>query len=202
MDRVAATLYHLFLAEDNSPELFGLAKRIHNLVPYGLLKNVIRVTNPAAVMSGVLNLFLAQPFGTRSLMQRILIMAISDSISHIQKSIDTLQAKIDETLPCERIQNYVYSEQETKDLIENVSEEGNIDKLVVILRTDLLKPVLPSETSGKILNTYVAWNKAVENVGKTCSTECSISNSFRRTIMTRCTKGLNYFPALYKRLNY
>ena len=162
------------MAEDNSPELFGLAKRVHNLIPYGLLKNVIRVANPAAVMSGVLNLFLAQPFGTRSLMQRILIMAISDSISQIQKTLDTLQARMNEPLLCERIRAYVYSEQETKDRIEENAEEENIEKMVVILKTKLLKPDLPAEESEKILNTYVAWNKAVENVGEAILMKCQL----------------------------
>ncbi|KAG7139487.1 PX domain-containing protein like [Verticillium longisporum] len=59
---IAATIYHLFLAEDNSPELFAQAKRIHSLIPYTVMKNVIRIANPAAVMSGVLDIFLAQPF--------------------------------------------------------------------------------------------------------------------------------------------
>src|SRR5256714_11161820 len=36
---VAATIYHLFLAEDNSPELFAQAKKIHSLIPYSVLKN-------------------------------------------------------------------------------------------------------------------------------------------------------------------
>jgi hypothetical protein len=55
---VAATLYlyHLFLAEDNSPELFVQFRRIHSLVPYGMLKNVVRIANPAVVMVGVLDL--------------------------------------------------------------------------------------------------------------------------------------------------
>ena len=87
---VAATIYHLFLAEDNSPELFAQAKRIHSLVPYTVLKNIVRFTNPAAVMSQVLDLFMAQPFGARSLLQRIFGMAIHDGISNIQKSIDVL----------------------------------------------------------------------------------------------------------------
>ncbi|KAG9833220.1 hypothetical protein KCU77_g12587, partial [Aureobasidium melanogenum] len=67
---VAAVIYHLFLAEDNSPELFAQAKRIHSLIPYTALKQVIRFANPAAVMAGVLDLFLAQPFGAKSLLQR------------------------------------------------------------------------------------------------------------------------------------
>ncbi len=57
---VAATIYHLFLAEDNSPELFAQAKKIHSLIPYTVIKNVIRIANPAMVMSGLLDVFLAQ----------------------------------------------------------------------------------------------------------------------------------------------
>ncbi|KAH0254386.1 hypothetical protein KCU84_g23493, partial [Aureobasidium melanogenum] len=77
---VAAVIYHLFLAEDNSPELFAQAKRIHSLIPYTALKQVIRFANPAAVMAGVLDLFLAQPFGAKSLLQRIFSLALGDSI--------------------------------------------------------------------------------------------------------------------------
>ena len=117
-------------------------------------------------MSGVLNLFLAQPFGTRSLMQRILIMAISDSISQIQKTLDMLQAKMNEPLLCERIRAYIYAEQEIKDRIEEKAREDNVDKMVVILRTDLLGPTLPTEDSAKIPNTYNAWTKAIESVSE------------------------------------
>src|SRR6266480_182668 len=95
---VAATVYHLFLAEDNSPELFAQAKRIHSLIPYSILKNVIRIANPAAVMAGVLDLFLAQPFGARSLLQRIFSMTLSDGVKAHQKSIDALVLKIDDPI--------------------------------------------------------------------------------------------------------
>jgi len=62
---VAATIYHLFLAEDNSPELFAQAKSIHSMIPYTLVKNAIRFANPALVMSKILDIFTAQPFGAR-----------------------------------------------------------------------------------------------------------------------------------------
>ena len=91
---VAATLYHLFLAEDNSPELFAQFKRIHSLVPYSALKQVIRFTNPAAVMASVLDLFMAQPLGAKSLLQRIFGLALGDGIRSIQRSIDALTQKI------------------------------------------------------------------------------------------------------------
>ncbi|KAI5292929.1 hypothetical protein KEM56_006167, partial [Ascosphaera pollenicola] len=84
----------MFLADDNAPELFAQMKRIHSLVPYTVMKNVIRLTNPAAVMAGVLDIFLAQPFGSRSLIQRILGMAMGDGIKSLQRSIDVLTKKI------------------------------------------------------------------------------------------------------------
>lgn len=35
-----------------------------------MLKGVLRISNPVAMVRGILDLFLAQPFGGRSLMQR------------------------------------------------------------------------------------------------------------------------------------
>ncbi|KZF23775.1 PX domain-containing protein [Xylona heveae TC161] len=161
---VAATIYHLFLAEDNSPEMFAQAKRIHSLIPYTLLKNVIRIANPAAVMSGVLDLFLAQPFGSRSLLQRIFSMALNDGIRSFQKAIDSIALKIDDPVLCEKLKKFCDSDEETKDIIRAEAASEDIDLLVAILRTDLLSPPLTPDQIGKVFNAYVAWNNAVENV--------------------------------------
>lgn len=161
---VAATLYHLFLAEDNSPELFAQAKRIHSLVPYAALKQVIRFANPAAVMSGVLDLFLAQPFGAKSLLQRIFGMALGDGIRSVQRSIDTLVARIDEPAFCDKIRNYVTADEDLKQQIRRDAENQDNDLVVTILQSDEISPQLGSEQIGTAFNAYVAWNNAVENV--------------------------------------
>ncbi|KAI9719158.1 MAG: hypothetical protein M1828_006340 [Chrysothrix sp. TS-e1954] len=161
---VAATIYHLFLAEDNSPELFAQARRIHSLVPYTALKNVIRFTNPAAVMKGVLDLFLAQPLGARSLMQRIFGMALNDGIRSTQKSIDQLAQKVNDPILCEKIKNYTIADQDVKvELHAEAADEGN-DLVVVLLRTELFGPELQAEQVGRVFNAYVAWTHAVENI--------------------------------------
>ncbi|KAF2146615.1 uncharacterized protein K452DRAFT_323745 [Aplosporella prunicola CBS 121167] len=162
---VAATIYHLFLAEDNSPDLFAQLKRIHSMVPYGVMKNVIRIANPAAVMSGVLDLFLAQPFGSRSLMQRIFGMAISDGINAVQKSIDTLAStKVKNPTFCEKIKAYTNADEDVKTILRQEAEDDDVDLLVVILRTEFLRPALSEDQIGAVFNAYVAWNNAVENV--------------------------------------
>lgn len=161
---VAATIYHLFLAEDNSSELFAQGKRIHSLIPYTVLKNVIRIANPAAVMSGVLDLFLATPFGSRSLMQRVLSMAIGDGIKQLQKSIDSLTLDIADPVFCAKLKGFTEADEEVKQQIREEAQEDRVDIIVAILRSEYIQPELESKQIETVFNAYVAWNNAVENV--------------------------------------
>jgi hypothetical protein len=161
---IAAVIYHLFLAEDNSPEVFAQAKRIHSLIPYSVIKNVIRIANPAAVMSGVLDIFLAQPFGTRSLMQRIFSLTLNDGIKSFQKSIDALIVSKNDPVFCEKLKTYTNAEPEIKEALRLEAEQENIDLIVVVLRSDLLQPELTGEQIQRLFNAYVAFNNAVENI--------------------------------------
>ncbi|CAN8098907.1 unnamed protein product [Discula destructiva] len=161
---VAATIYHLFLAEDNSPELFAQAKRIHSLIPYTIIKNIIRVANPAAVMSSILDVFLAQPFGTKSLMQRILSLALNDGIRSMQKSIDAVAAKIDDAVFVSKLTEYSIAEDHVKLAIRQEALDENVDLVVTVLRSDVLQPALTGEQIQRLYNAYVAFNSAIENV--------------------------------------
>lgn len=128
------------------------------------MKNVIRIANPAAVMSGVLDLFLAQPFGSRSLLQRIFSLTLNDSIKDFQRSIASLAGKVDDAGLAQKLKNFVDSEEETKNEIREEAEADSVDIIVAILRSDLLSPELNPDQIGKVFNGYVAWNHAVENV--------------------------------------
>lgn len=161
---VAATVYHLFLAEDNSPELFAQAKRIHSLIPYTIMKNVIRVANPAAVMANILDIFLAQPFGTRSLMQRIFSATLNDGIKNVQRSIDALGVKIADPVFVEKLSKFTDIDEHIKVALREEAEAEEIDILVVILRSDLISPPLEAEQIGRLYNAYVAFNNAVEHL--------------------------------------
>ncbi|KAI0394024.1 hypothetical protein F5Y17DRAFT_458313 [Xylariaceae sp. FL0594] len=161
---VAATVYHLFLAEDNSPELFSQLKRIHSLIPYSFLKNGIRLANPAAVMKHVLDVFLAQPFGSRSLLQRIFIKTLNDGISSYQESIDAAAAKIGDNVFVRKLKEFNNAEDDIKLIIRKEAEVQNIDIVVSILRSDLISPPLSPPQRERLDSAYDAFNKAVENV--------------------------------------
>ncbi|KAH8593642.1 hypothetical protein B0O99DRAFT_515265 [Bisporella sp. PMI_857] len=161
---VAATIYHLFLAEDNSPELFAQAKSIHSMIPYTIVKNAIRFANPAVVMSKILDIFTAQPFGARSLLQRIFAFALNDGIRNFQRSIDALEAKIADPVLCQKLKQFIEGDEELKAAIRLESDNDQVDIIVAILRSESIYPPLDSEQIGKVFNAYVAWINAVENV--------------------------------------
>lgn len=161
---VAATIYHLFLAEDNSPDIFAQAKKAHSMIPYTIMKNAIRIANPAVVMSSLLDIFLAQPFGAKSLMQRIFSFTLNDGIKAYQRSIDAVVLKIGDPVFGQKLRDFTYAPEETKNVIRNESKDDGVDLIVAILRTELIEPSLNGEQIGKIFNAYVAWNNAVENV--------------------------------------
>jgi len=161
---VAATIYHLFLAEDNSPDIFAQAKKAHSMIPYTIMKNAIRIANPAVVMSSILDIFLAQPFGARSLMQRIFSLTLNDGIRAYQKSIDGVREKIGDAVFCDKLREFTYADEETKNTVRAEAKDDGVDLIVAILRTELIEPALTGEQIGKIFNAYVAWNNAVENV--------------------------------------
>ena len=179
---VAATIYHLFLAEDNSPELFAQAKRIHSMIPYSALKQVIRFANPALVMSGVLDLFLAQPFGSRSLAQRAFGLAIHDGIRTMQKSINSLATKIDEPILCQKLEAFTELDEPTKNTIRAEAALNQEDLIVTILRSEHLQPELSQEQVAKVFNAYVAWNAAVENIDAEMKTGARLFASLKQLL--------------------
>ncbi|KAG8164791.1 hypothetical protein KVR01_005066 [Diaporthe batatas] len=184
---VAATIYHLFLAEDNSPELFTQAKRIHSLIPYTIIKNIIRIANPAAVMSSILDVFLAQPFGAKSLMQRIFSLALHDGIKSFQKSIDAVAAKISDDVFVEKLKKYTDLDDHLKIAIREEAESEDVDLVVAVLRSDLIEPGLTGEQIQRLYNAYVAFNSAVENVDEELKQGAQLF-SYLKTLMKLYTR--------------
>lgn len=134
------------------------------MIPYTLIKNAIRIANPAAVMASILDIFLAQPFGARSLMQRIFALTLNDGIRTFQKSIDAVVLKIAEPVFCEKLKTFTYASEDIKNSVRTDAEEDQVDLIVAILRSELIYPPLDGQQIGKIFNAYVAWNNAVDNV--------------------------------------
>jgi len=51
--RLAATIFQTFVASDTASETLAGLKRIHGLMPYFMLKGILKVSNPMAMIRGV-----------------------------------------------------------------------------------------------------------------------------------------------------
>ncbi|KAG9287598.1 hypothetical protein G9A89_019659 [Geosiphon pyriformis] len=148
----ASTLYHLFIGSDNSTDTFTQLKRIHGLMPYKTLRGILKISNPMALMKAFLNLFLAQPFGSTSLVQRMLSVNFNEEIKELQKEIIELKTKINEEKVCQKIRNFVYAAEDIQQVIRKEADDEGIRTLVrAILHTDALEPQLQAEYITTIL---------------------------------------------------
>lgn len=103
----AFVLHTQFVTSDRSVENVANLKRTHSLMPYRAVAQVLKLSNPFAMVKGVLDLFLAQPFGGKSLFQRIILANMNDETKEMQKDIQELEAKINDPALCQKIANAV-----------------------------------------------------------------------------------------------
>ncbi|KAF9207578.1 hypothetical protein BGZ49_000109 [Haplosporangium sp. Z 27] len=141
----ASTLYHVFTSSDDAALNFTQLKRTHMLVPYRTMWGILKISNPMAMMKGIMDLFLAQPFGSRSLMQRIISGNMNEEVSEFKKEIEEIEAAIADPSLCEKIRNYVYAPASVTSKIFASDEIYDITELGLImdvLRSDMIQPML------------------------------------------------------------
>jgi len=89
-------------------------------------------------VKGVLDLFLAQPFGGKSLFQRILMANMTNTSKEMHKDIDGLKLKINDTDLCKKIENAIQSE-----MPNNVTlKKSPISVTLELLKNPTIEPVL------------------------------------------------------------
>ncbi|KAI8331583.1 hypothetical protein BC941DRAFT_438751 [Chlamydoabsidia padenii] len=101
----AFVLHTQFLTSDRAIENTANLKRTHSLMPYRAIAQILKVSNPFIMVKGVLDLFLAQPFGGRSLFQRIILVNMHDQAKELQKNITDLEKQIGDQSLCDKIRN-------------------------------------------------------------------------------------------------
>ncbi|KAF8076412.1 hypothetical protein FPV67DRAFT_1407785 [Lyophyllum atratum] len=136
---LASTVFHQFVASDNSSETFASLKRIHGLMPYFMLKTALKISNPIAMIRGVLDLFLAQPFGGRSLLQRQVSSSLSslsqEEVKALETDIEAVKDKVDDPIMSAKIRQFVYAPREIQDMYKADAAAEQMNLLTVVLRS-------------------------------------------------------------------
>lgn len=160
---LAATLYSMFVAGDNSPEFYSQIRRIHGIMPYSVLKGIMRWSNPVAMMKGVMDLFLVQPFGKKSLFQNILLIVLADDIKAQTAILDELKIKMGNNEIVHVLEEFSKCDWATRQEIRKRAETNNVDLVVSIFSSpDILNCIISSQLQQDILLWYSEWNRAVE----------------------------------------
>ncbi|KAI8643494.1 hypothetical protein BD408DRAFT_442525 [Parasitella parasitica] len=139
----AFALHSQFLTSDTATENLNTLRRTHGLMPYRTMALILRFSNPMSMVKSILDLFLAQPFGGRSLFQRMIISNMNEESKSFEKDIKLLQKKINDKQICQKIYNAVRTP-----LPEHSNFRGNrtrIMEIIALLGNDEIKPVLSAE---------------------------------------------------------
>ncbi|KAK0553655.1 hypothetical protein OC845_001127 [Tilletia horrida] len=139
---LASTLFHIFMGSDNSPDIFAQLKRMHGLMPYFVLRGILRVSNPVSMIRGVLDLFLAQPFGQKSLLQRMFSSGLQDDVRELTEICTAVADKVEDPDMCEKVRAFVYAAPEQQVELRQEASEEHLDLMTVILRSPDLAPQL------------------------------------------------------------
>ncbi|KAF5363538.1 hypothetical protein D9756_000365 [Leucocoprinus leucothites] len=132
---LASTVFQQFVASDNASETFAGLKRIHGLMPYFMLKAALKISNPIGMIRSILDLFLAQPFGGRSLLQRMFTSSLTEEVKQLQEEIEAVREKVDDPIMCAKIRQFVYAPREIQEMFKADSVAEGMNIFVVILRS-------------------------------------------------------------------
>ncbi|KAG2118724.1 uncharacterized protein F5147DRAFT_666518 [Suillus discolor] len=132
---LASTIFQMFVASDTASETFASMKRLHGLMPYFLLRTALKISSPVAMIRSVVDIFLATPFGGRSLLQRMFSSSLTEEVTIIEEDIEAVKAKVDDPVMCEKLRLFVNAPRDIQDTYRTDAKNGKVPVLVVVLRS-------------------------------------------------------------------
>ncbi|KAJ3741102.1 hypothetical protein DFH05DRAFT_1403872 [Lentinula detonsa] len=130
---LASTVFQQLVASDNSSQTFASLKRLHGLMPYFMMKTALKISNPIGMIRSMLDLFLAQPFGGKSLAQRMFTGSLFEEVKELEEEIEAVKSKVDDPVMCEKIRRFVDAPKEIQDAFK--VDAGKFNLLTIVLRS-------------------------------------------------------------------
>ncbi|CAE6523036.1 unnamed protein product [Rhizoctonia solani] len=133
---LASTIFQQLVAADSASETLANLKRLHGLMPYFVMKGILKVSNPMAMIRGMLDLFLATPFGGKSLLQRMFTSSLSEEVRALQEDIQAVEDKVEDPILCEKIKQFINAPPDIQRLFKADAAAENLNLISVILRSE------------------------------------------------------------------
>ncbi|KAF8640050.1 hypothetical protein AX17_001292 [Amanita inopinata Kibby_2008] len=152
---LASTIFHQYVASDDSSESFAGLKRIHGLMPYFMLKTTLKISNPISMIRSILDLFLAQPFGGKSLLQRMFTGSLTEETKALQEQIEAVKDKVDDPIMCAKVRQFVYASRDIQQLFKLDAASEDMHVLTAVLRS-AEEPVLSRPQMNRLARAHRA----------------------------------------------
>ncbi|KAL0078292.1 hypothetical protein J3Q64DRAFT_1681218 [Phycomyces blakesleeanus] len=134
----AFALHKQLVMSDAATENLANLKRTHGMMPYRTMAFMLKLSNPMAMLKGVMDLFLARPFGTKSLFQRMLLANMQEEAKGVSRDIDELEKKIS----CPALTEKLYKAVRTPLYGCTEAESRSSSNLLTVLQNTSFLPLL------------------------------------------------------------
>lgn len=176
---IAATLYQVFLTQDNSSEWLHKLRKFHRLFPYNVCYGVLKYTNPVKVMLRLVDVLLADlpSFGRKknevnNMLLMIFVTLLDEDLSEYTKEREKHMTEPPLNAPeyaifVERILNYVHLDNvSAQEAIKDDAGRKGDNLLMEILATDRLSPQLGADDAAvmeRIRTSFAAYTELHEH---------------------------------------
>ncbi|KAL3233817.1 Uncharacterized protein RNJ44_03857 [Nakaseomyces bracarensis] len=163
---LASILYQMFLGNDNSTDFYKQIRKLHKLLPYTVMSQIMRFTNPVSIMKGMVDLFMAQPFGGQSLLQTMFSTILSEDIKHQKVAIKSLETNVLSFNPDAKhvlvfLKNCVFGTEKSKAInIHDIQEESDLMQMpvvILLLMKGTDKGYVKKNVVAELINSYSMW---------------------------------------------
>ncbi|EJS41258.1 YPR097W [Saccharomyces arboricola H-6] len=190
---ISSMIYQVFLGNDNSYEFYTQIRRLHKLMPYTVMGQIMKFTNPIAVMKGMIELFMAQPFGSHSLLQTMFSTILTDDLKTQKLAIKDLERKITEMDPgapvvIKCLKDFIFSNGTkdgdetnsfTMEAVNAEAESMNMPVPLIILIKSAAVNLVSDEVVAGFIESYSSWKMQREDMDNIVETnEENIGNYF------------------------
>jgi len=134
---MASGLFTMFVGRDSSSSAFAQLKYMHSVMPYFMVRSILKISNPIAMMRSFLDLFLVQPFGQKSLLQRMFTGRLHEEIGEMKQLLYNVQTRIPDPVFCQKVDAYVALTHGMQQLFYEQATAEQVDELTVVLRSPL-----------------------------------------------------------------
>ena len=194
----ASLVFQTFIGNDNSYGFYTQIRRLHKLMPYTMMEQIVRFTNPMAMVKGLIDLFMAQPpqllGGGQSLLQSMFSTILTDDLRTyktrvkdqetliVKESNDTTGAKA--VIKCLKWFVLDKTDDSTKKPkpfnMEDVHKEAltmNMPAvLIILMKCDDLN-LIPNDAVTAVIESYTSWKINNEDNATSLATESAESTT-------------------------